>query len=356
MLKRFTGILTVGVLLISAVNFNAFGDDDQRKSIIKSLQNKVELKFGESMWREARADQLVRPGTSIRTGSLAKAELMYPDGTITRIGSRTNLTVLDKDIRAVKLDSGKLWFKVTKKSAGLRIYSPTAVAAITGTEGVAEFGDLTPEKNSANNRLLASADKNFSMIAEGAPGGDFSFALTEGSADVYSGSDANGNPMGNPVNVLAGNEVIFSNNTFQTFQKGIEQIRNENRDVSEPDQNASNNSNNNSSNNSNNNSNNNNNNNNSNNNNNNANNSNNNSGNNSNNTGNNTGNNTDFGNSNANNSNNGNNTGSNSGTGNVSNQSLGPTNTTTENVPNNANKQQDFNNSPTTGNLEIIIK
>ncbi|RYX99380.1 hypothetical protein EON78_03685 [bacterium] len=91
MLKKLTGVLTV--VFLSSVTFSAVGESDMRQAVITSLKNRVELKYGTSLWREASINQLVRPGTAIRTGSLSKAEIKYPDGTITRIGGRTNLTV-----------------------------------------------------------------------------------------------------------------------------------------------------------------------------------------------------------------------------------------------------------------------
>ena len=320
---------------------SAFGDNDIHKDVIKGVHNKVELKYGESLWRDARADQIVRPGTKVRTGALAKAELLYADGTITRVGSRTNLIVLDKDIRAVKIESGKVWFKVTKKSFGLRIYSPTAVAAITGTEGVAEFVPAGSEKDSnAFSRMLATSGRNFSL-AEGTGTGDFGVGLVEGSATIFESVDANGNPTGNSQDVGAGQFIMFNGNTFNTLNLGSETIRDQNQDISGPDLNANNNSGNNNGNN-------------------------NNSNNNNNNNNNNNANNSDNSNNNANNTNNNTNNNNNNGTpndgsntnnnGSPANEDLGTTNVSTENVGSTLNKDQDLNTSPTTGDLEIIIK
>jgi hypothetical protein len=285
MLKLMTGMVTAGVLLLSTINIVALGEDAQHRALINGMKNKVEIKYGESLWREASMNQLVRPGTSIRTGALSRAELIYPDGTITRVGSRTNFTVLDKSFRAVKVERGKLWFKVTKKSYGLKIYSPTAVAAITGTEGFAQVGGNEPddEKSSANpkNTRIASNDPNFSnKIAEGETNMTFSFGLEEGSANVYK-VDVNGEPMGDPTAVGIGQLLTFTDGNFMLENLGPEVIHNQNNDVSEPDQVAG---------------------------------------------------------------------------GNPSGEALGPDNVVTEEIPNNPNGAQDLNTSPTTGDLEIIIK
>ncbi|MBC7474611.1 MAG: FecR domain-containing protein [Candidatus Sericytochromatia bacterium] len=233
MVNKFTGLIAIGMLLISTLNSNAIGESDQRKAVIKDLKNKVELKYGASVWREASRGQLLRPGTSIRTGSLSKVELSYPDGSLTRIGSRTVLTVLDKSYRAVRVDSGKVWFKVAKKSSGFRIYSPTAVAAITGTEGYVEFNN--DEKLETND--IKTIDKN-DLSHSG-----FNTGLVEGHLNVYKQSNENGDLIGNPSEVNAGQVLNFNGGSFSVKDIGVENILNQNLDVSTPDSTASNNTN-----------------------------------------------------------------------------------------------------------------
>lgn len=328
MLKKLSGLLTVGLVTLSTIGFQAISDDDLHRAVIVDLKNKVELKFGASEWRTASINQLVRPGTTIRTGALSKVELKYPDGTITRIGSRTNLSVLDKAQRSIKVASGKVWFKVTKKSIGYRVYSPTAVAAITGTEGFVEYAD----KDAKDSFLFKPrfADKNgVYKVSEGSNEG-FGAGLVEGSMDVFPGSDDNGNPTGSPMPVNPGEILTFQNGGFNLSNVGVESIFNQYNDISSSDQQGNNN----------------------------------NSG--SGNSGNKNGNNGNSGNNGGNNGNNGgdangNNGGNNGNTGDqggqsISNQPLNPTNPTTEQVPSGINKQQDLNTSPTTGDLEIIIK
>ncbi len=277
MLKKISTVITV--MLLSSVTFNAVGASDMRQAVITSLKNKVELKFGASLWREASVNQLLRAGTSIRTGSLSKVELKYPDGTIARLGGRTNLTVLDKSIRAVKVDSGRLWFKVAKRSAGYRIYSPTAVAAITGTEGFVESGET--EKDASINNRIASTDSNL-RISESSES-SYKAGLVEGSMNVFKGVDLNDEPIGEPNKVIEGQILSFVGNNFQIQNVGIDQIFNQYGEISRTSDDDS-------------------------------------------------------------------------KTFDIKSQKLDKTNPTTEQIPNTINKQQDLNTSPTTGDLEIIIK
>ena len=127
-------------LLIVTIQFQTFSaetktDYPKTTSHLVSFKNKVQLKYGDSLWRNASLNQLIKAGTTIRTGVGSKAQIIYGDGTITNIGSRTSLTVLDKNTREYKVTSGNIWYKVTKKSYGLKIYAPNAIATITGTEG-----------------------------------------------------------------------------------------------------------------------------------------------------------------------------------------------------------------------------
>lgn len=299
MSKIFTGLITASIVALSTLSFQAIGDDNLHRAVIKNIKNKVEVKFGSSLWREASINQLIRPGSSIRTGSRSKVELMYPDGTITRLGSRTNMTVLEKASRSVKVESGKIWFKVAKKSIGYKVYSPTAVAAITGTEGFVESGDVEDDEKEVNlNNKFASKDGSY-KIAEGMD--NYKAGLVEGTMDIFSKLGADGEPIGDPINIIAGKIYLFDGTNFRLIDIPINDILNQYKDISLPDPDTQENPNNN--------------------------------------------------NNNPNNNNNNNN-----GNPNVQNQKLDPSNPTTEKIPNTINKQQDINNSPTTGDLEIIIK
>lgn len=141
--KRTTFTL-IGLLCLFSLNSNAFAGS-RYKAVVKKVKNKVEYKYEESSWDTLKLNQVVEPITSIRTGEASKTELMFTDGTVTRVGSNTSFTLLDKKNRAVKVN-GTMWFDVKKKSQGLKIYSSNAVAVITGTEGFIEFsGSISPD-------------------------------------------------------------------------------------------------------------------------------------------------------------------------------------------------------------------
>lgn len=90
-------------------------------------------------WQRAATETLLLGGDAVRTGEDAKAELLYGDGSVTRIGGLTTLQLTGDRRRELRLDAGKIWMNIKKSGAGMRIITPGAVAAVTGTELMVEF-------------------------------------------------------------------------------------------------------------------------------------------------------------------------------------------------------------------------
>lgn len=100
-----------------------------------------------SHWQPAPVDTLLMVGDALRTGERARAELLYGDGSVTRIGALTTMTLIGDNRRELRLDAGRIWLHVRKHSAGMRIITPGAVAAVTGTELMVE---VDPVKKSTD--------------------------------------------------------------------------------------------------------------------------------------------------------------------------------------------------------------
>lgn len=147
-MKKKINITLTSLLFISAFNPQAFAENLRNKGVIKKVKNQVEFKNEVSPWEKLLVNQVIFPVTSIKTGVNSKVEIMFSDGSITRVGSKSFFTLLNKQNRAIKVQMGKVWFNVKKKSHGLKIYSPNAIASITGTEGFVEFeGNVEQENN-----------------------------------------------------------------------------------------------------------------------------------------------------------------------------------------------------------------
>lgn len=83
-------------------------------------------------------------GDSIKTGKDSKAEISFSDGTIIRLGEKSNFYIDRADsIRSFKLLVGKFWAKVAKLTGKqkFQVESPTAVAGVRGTIFKVEVSD-----------------------------------------------------------------------------------------------------------------------------------------------------------------------------------------------------------------------
>jgi hypothetical protein len=98
--------------------------------------------------------QQLHDGDRLKTGANGRAALVLVDGTQLRINYNTDMTLKaqdtkgktsDRGIGSIKVTVGEWWAKVTKKNSHLEFDTPSAVAAVKGTEinfAVDEDGSL----------------------------------------------------------------------------------------------------------------------------------------------------------------------------------------------------------------------
>ena len=104
---------------------------------ISAVERKVEQRktVAKMQWQPAKVKTPLLDGEGIRTGDHARAELMYADGTLSRLAPNTVLTVDAKNNdRTLKVTLGKIWMKVVKGQGRTRVLTPSAVATVVGTE------------------------------------------------------------------------------------------------------------------------------------------------------------------------------------------------------------------------------
>jgi ferric-dicitrate binding protein FerR (iron transport regulator) len=176
------------LLLVSLTSILVFSPNvyaRQKRATIEKAVNMVQVNNGASdaqvamgvkRWKPADVGQSLFVGSSIRTGIRSVAELRYDDGTLTRVGSRTNLVVND---RKLTIKRGYIWGKVDKNlTKGLKIYGPNAVASIVGTEFFVE---------------VSRDNKTMITVLEGSIDVDGKKGKTTVTAGTYSVVDADGN-------------------------------------------------------------------------------------------------------------------------------------------------------------------
>ncbi len=137
-------IILIATALLSSVSLNSYSME--KRGEIQFIKNNVQIdkspekssiSLVSKRWKNAVKGQDIFIGDNIRTGLRSITQISYDDGTTTRIGSRSLVTVKD---RTLNLKRGYLWGKVDKyKTKGLKIITSSAVAAIIGTEFFVEI-------------------------------------------------------------------------------------------------------------------------------------------------------------------------------------------------------------------------
>lgn len=135
MLKRLLSLTLITALSTLSITSEAYSTSGM--ATITSMHNRVQEKTSSNpSWHKSQIKSILHAGDSIRTGSLSRAEITYSDGTVTRIGPHTVMRVSEHSAQRtnLKLITGKLWLKVSKGNGRLQIQTPTATAAVLGTE------------------------------------------------------------------------------------------------------------------------------------------------------------------------------------------------------------------------------
>lgn len=98
---------------------------------IERRTNIVNLKPKDQVLRSAKVSDVLNTQDSLLTGERSRAELMFKDGSLARIGSNANFTV-SSDSRTIQLQQGLILLHVPPGLGGARIQGRSAVAAIKG--------------------------------------------------------------------------------------------------------------------------------------------------------------------------------------------------------------------------------
>lgn len=129
-----------------AAGLTACGDDtgDGSSATLTTLAGTVEVAVGTADFLPADPNQQVTSGDTVRTGADGRAELVYFEGSITRLDFNTTFTVIAMErlrgggrIVQARQERGNTYSRVAAMmDAGSRfdIETPTASAGVVGTE------------------------------------------------------------------------------------------------------------------------------------------------------------------------------------------------------------------------------
>lgn len=137
----FVLLLTLGICLGGHPAAAAFPRPQPGLGLVASASGEAEISPVEApSWQTAETEQSLLAGDSLRTGPNGNMALMFNDRTQIRVHRNTDLTV--KAIASsgknsdslLRLDRGKAWARAAAGGAGVRIETPSATAAIRGTD------------------------------------------------------------------------------------------------------------------------------------------------------------------------------------------------------------------------------
>ena len=86
----------------------------------------------------AKPGQKINGKTAVATGVQSRAELRFPDKTITRLGANTTFR-LEEGTRNIDLDRGVILLQVPKQMGGATVRTAAVTAAVTGTTLLVEY-------------------------------------------------------------------------------------------------------------------------------------------------------------------------------------------------------------------------
>ena len=112
-----------------------------REAEVTRVHNQVMLIDPGVSRRPAAVRDLVKDDLAVQTGIQSRAELRFPDSTLTRLAANT-LFSFREGTREMDLRKGAIFFQVPPGSGGAKIHAAAITAAITGTSGFVEkIGD-----------------------------------------------------------------------------------------------------------------------------------------------------------------------------------------------------------------------
>ena len=104
---------------------------------VSELKNEVSYQAADGSERAAKVEDVVQGRDVVKTGGSSMAELEFPDGTLTRLGSHSAFT-FSPESREVQTRSGLSVFFIPKGMGGLRVVSHAVVGAVEGCTVVIE--------------------------------------------------------------------------------------------------------------------------------------------------------------------------------------------------------------------------
>ncbi len=109
-----------------------------KQAEVTRVLNDVRVVPGQAESVPARIGDVVTGKTAVATGVQSRAELRFPDKTLTRLGANTMFR-LEEGTRDIEMERGVLMLQVPKQLGGARVRTAAVTAAVTGTTILLEY-------------------------------------------------------------------------------------------------------------------------------------------------------------------------------------------------------------------------
>ncbi|GAB4246016.1 MAG: hypothetical protein OHK005_11690 [Candidatus Methylacidiphilales bacterium] len=109
-----------------------------QRAEITSIVNEVRVVKPQSAPQPAKLNEAILPNQGVLTGPKSRAELLFSDRTLARLGANTQFTFLPGS-RTTEIQQGTMLLQVPKGAGGAQVKTAAVTAAITGTTIMIEF-------------------------------------------------------------------------------------------------------------------------------------------------------------------------------------------------------------------------
>lgn len=132
-MKKVSVSVLCGAALLTTLQADPF-----KEAEVTRVVNQVSILKEQQKSRPASVGDVVNAQSAVKTGVDSRAELQFPDKTITRLGSNA-LFRFDAGGRAMDLDGGTMLFSSPKGEGGGQVQAGAVTAAVTGTDFLLSF-------------------------------------------------------------------------------------------------------------------------------------------------------------------------------------------------------------------------
>ena len=164
--------------------------------------------------KPATLNQVVRDQQAVLTGVQSRAELLFTDKTLTRIGANSIFT-FKEGTRDMDLKRGTMLLQVPKGAGGAQIKTAAVTAAITGTTLLVEYqpGDGATAQTFAPTTGITDTSNSVSPVADPAPASTGEGAVAsdvEGNARILVPGESAFRPLREGESIPAGSSLMTS--------------------------------------------------------------------------------------------------------------------------------------------------